>query len=81
MYYLYILKCGDGTFYTGITTDLSRRVAEHNGEKISGAKYTAGRRPVSLVYSKKFKTRSLASKEESRIKNLRREAKLDLIAS
>jgi len=78
MYYLYILKCADKTFYTGITTDLKRRVAEHNSAKL-GAKYTASRRPVKLVYCKKFKNRSSASKEEARIKKLKRVQKLELI--
>lgn len=81
MYHLYILKCADKTLYTGITTDLKRRVGEHNGKggKL-GAKYTAARRPVKLVYSKSFKNRSLASKEESRVKCLTRIEKIDLIA-
>lgn len=78
MYFLYILQCADSTFYTGITTDLKRRVAEHNGQGNSGAKYTSGRRPVSLVYVKKFENRSLALREEARVKKLRRESKLEL---
>lgn len=78
MYYIYILKCSDGSLYTGITTDLKRRVVEHNGSSL-GAKYTSGRRPVVLVHSKKFKNRSNASKEEARIKSLSREEKLELI--
>ncbi len=78
MYYLYILKCADKTLYTGITTDLKRRVDEHNSGKL-GAKYTHGRRPVKLVYSKRFKNRSTASREEFRIKTLSRSAKLSLI--
>ena len=78
MYYLYILKCADQTLYTGITTDLERRVAEHNETKL-GAKYTAARRPVSLVFSKKYENRSEASKEEARIKGLKRAEKLELI--
>ena len=78
MYYLYILKCADKTLYTGITTDLRRRIAEHSGNKL-GAKYTSSRRPVELVWSKKFKNRSKASKEEARIKSLTRTQKLDLI--
>ena len=61
MYYLYILKCADKTLYTGITTDLKRRIGEHNSSKL-GAKYTSSRIPVELVYSKKFKNRSSASK-------------------
>ncbi len=81
MYHLYILKCSDKTLYTGITTDLKRRVGEHNGAKGSklGARYTSARRPVTLVYSRKFKNRSDASKEEARIKKLTRAEKLFLI--
>jgi len=78
VYYLYILKCADKTLYTGITTDLKRRIGEHNSSKL-GAKYTSSRRPVKLVYSKKFKNRSTASKEEARIKKLKRVKKLELI--
>jgi len=78
MYYLYILKCADKTLYTGITTDLKRRITEHNSKKL-GAKYTFSRRPVKMVYFKKFKNRSNASKEESRIKKLKRDKKLELI--
>ncbi len=80
MYYVYILKCKDKTLYAGITTDVDRRVVEHNSTNL-GAKYTHARRPVVLVYSKKFKDRSLASKEEARIKKMTRAQKLDLIAS
>jgi putative endonuclease len=78
MYYLYILRCADKALYTGITTDLQRRVAEHNEKKL-GAKYTSSRQPVKLVYSKKFKNRSAASREEARIKKLKRSEKLALI--
>ncbi|MFC1756524.1 GIY-YIG nuclease family protein [Patescibacteria group bacterium] len=78
MYYLYILKCADKTLYTGITTDLDRRISEHNDTKL-GAKYTSSRKPVKLVYSKKFKNRSSASKEETRIKKLKKPQKLELI--
>ncbi len=78
MYYLYILKCADKTLYTGITTDLDRRIVEHNSTKL-GAKYTSSRRPVKIVYSRKFKNRSNASKEEARIKRMKRSEKLELI--
>ncbi len=78
MYYLYILKCADSTLYTGITTDLKRRIVEHNNTKL-GAKYTFSRKPVKLVYSKKFKNRSTAAKEEARIKRLKKSQKLELI--
>lgn len=78
MYFLYILKCSDRTLYTGITTDLKRRVGQHNDGKL-GAKYTSARRPVELVYSEKFKNRSAASKRESQIKKMKRNEKLELI--
>ena len=78
MYYLYIIRCADKTLYTGITTDLERRITEHNSGKL-GAKYTASRRPVKLVYSKKIKNRSTASKEEALIKKLTKIQKLELI--
>lgn len=78
MYHLYILRCADKTLYTGITIDLARRIREHNTSKL-GAKYTKSRRPVKLVYSKKFRNRSLASKEEIRIKHFSREKKLEFV--
>ncbi len=78
MYYLYILKCVDGTLYTGITVNLEVRLKEHNSSKL-GAKYTRGRRPVKLVYSKKFKDRSGALKAEFKLKLLSRKEKLALI--
>jgi putative endonuclease len=78
MYDLYILKCTDKTLYTGITTDLKRRIKEHNSSKL-GARYTKSRRPVVLVYSKKLRNRSEASIEEARIKKLSRSEKLKLI--
>ena len=78
MFYTYILKCADKTFYTGITTNIERRTKEHNSSKL-GAKYTRSRRRVELVYLKRFKNRSNASKEEARIKKLTRLEKLGLI--
>lgn len=78
MYHLYILKCADKTLYTGITTDLKRRLKEHNSSAL-GAKFTRGRRPVELVYNKKFKNRSLAQQAEAEIKKLSRQDKLALI--
>ena len=77
--YVYILKCSDGTFYTGWTTDIEARVNTHNSG--SGAKYTRGRRPVSLVYYEKLPDRSAALKREAAIKRLPRNKKLELIAS
>ena len=78
-YSLYIVRCADGTLYTGIATDVARRVLEHNGEKRNGARYTATRRPVRLVYQAAFETRSAACVEEARIKKLSRNEKQRLI--
>ena len=80
-YSLYIVRCADGTLYTGIATDVARRIAEHNGTKPKGARYTLSRRPVTLVYEAAFASRSEASKEEARIKRLSRTDKETLIAS
>ena len=78
-YFVYIVCCFDGTFYTGITTDIVRRIRQHNGEIVGGAKYTRARSPVTLVYEKSYKDRSTASQEEIRIKKLTREKKEILI--
>lgn len=78
MYHLYIVACSDKTLYTGITVDLERRTGEHNNSKL-GAKYTRGRRPVRLVYAKKFRSRATASRAEIRIKKMSRAEKLLLI--
>lgn len=80
MYFVYIVKCADNTLYIGIAKDVKRRIYEHNFSDL-GAKYTRARRPVKLVWSKNFKTRSLATKQEYRIKNLSREGKINLIKS
>jgi len=78
-WHVYILHCADDTLYTGITTDLQRRLAEHNEGRL-GARYTRTRRPVSLVYSECCADRSAASVREAQIKRLRRAAKDVLIA-
>ena len=81
MYFVYILRCMDDSLYTGITTELSRRVEEHNFTD-KGAKYTRTRRPVTLVYFEKHRDRSLASKREYEIKKkMTREMKLKLIST
>lgn len=77
-YSLYIVRCADGTLYTGVARDVTRRLAEHNTSP-RGAKYTRGRRPVTLVYAKSFRNRSHASREEARIKYLSRADKLLLV--
>ena len=76
---VYILKCADGTLYTGITNDLERRMAEH--EAGQGAKYTKGRGPFQLVYQESCEDRGLASKREHKIKALNRKAKFALVAA
>ena len=79
MYYVYIVQCVDDTLYTGIATELERRVLEHN-ESDKGAKYTRVRRPVNLVYSEEYPDRSTASKREYEIKKkMSRTEKLALI--
>lgn len=78
MYFLYIVACADNTLYTGVTTNLERRVLEHNTSQ-KGAKYTSARRPVQLVYSKKFKTRSAAQIAEASMKKKSRTEKLKII--
>ena len=76
-----MLRCADGSLYTGITTDLARRLAEHNGDGPAGARYTRSRRPVQLVYSEAASNRSDASQREAAIKRLDRARKLALCAA
>lgn len=76
-WYLYILRCADGTLYTGITTDVARRFAAHR--KGRGAKYTRGRGPLELVYREVCGTHSQALKRELEIKALSRQEKLALL--
>lgn len=79
MYYVYILECCDKSLYTGYTNHLEKRIKAHNEGK--GAKYTKGRRPVSLVYFESFQTKSEALKREYAIKQFSRKKKLELIKS
>jgi putative endonuclease len=79
-YYLYIVSCSDDTLYTGITNDLVKRLHAHNNLK-SGAKYTSLRRPVKIVYSKKYETRKEAILREFAVKKMTRVNKLKLITS
>ena len=78
VYWVYILRCADGTLYTGITNDLPRRLAAHNAGR--GAKYTRGRGPVELVYREACPDKSAALRREGAVKALRRAEKLSLIA-
>lgn len=77
MNYVYILKCSDGTLYTGWTTNIEKRVATHNSGK--GAKCTRSRLPVELIYYEEYEDKSQALKREWEIKHLTREQKLELI--
>lgn len=84
---VYIVQCADASLYTGVATDVARRIDEHNGLTTTGtrskrgARYTAARRPVTLVYAIELASRSLAQKEEARLKRLSRLEKLALITS
>jgi putative endonuclease len=84
---VYIVRCDDGTLYTGLARDVLRRIDEHNGltptgtRSKRGAAYTSARRPVALVYAVTLDSRSAAAKEEARLKRLSRPAKLALIAA
>lgn len=77
-YFIYIVECNDGTFYTGVAKDVAKRVQEHNSSD-KGAKYTKARRPVALRYFEELEDRSRACKREYEIKQLKREEKLRLI--
>lgn len=77
MHYVYVLECADGSFYTGYTTDVERRVEEH--EAGEGAKYTKGRRPVTLRHVETFDSRGAALSREHEIKQLRRREKRTLV--
>ena len=77
MHYVYVLDCADGTYYTGYTTDVERRVAEHDAGE--GAKYTRGRTPVELVHVEEYETRSAAMSREHGIKSLSRRQKERLV--
>jgi len=76
-HYVYVLECADGTFYTGYTTDVERRVAEHDAGE--GAKYTRGRTPVELVYRERFDSQSAAMSREHELKRLSRSRKERLV--
>ena len=78
-WWVYILRCGDGTLYTGTTDDVARRLAAHRAGK--GAKYTRGRGPLELLYTEQCPDRSAALRREYAIKQLSREEKLHLIGN
>lgn len=78
-WFVYILRCADDTLYTGIAKDVAGRVVQHNTDNKKAAKYTRARRPVTLVYSEAWKSRSEASKREHALKKLSRADKQLLI--
>ncbi len=79
-WYVYMVLCSDNSIYTGITTDIERRIEQHNS-KIGGARYTRSRKPVKLVYVEQTDNRSSAAKQEYRLKQLSAKQKRSLISS
>jgi putative endonuclease len=79
LWHLYLLECADGSLYTGVTTDVERRLAEHNSGK--GARYTRSRLPVIMVASRAVGSRSQALRAEFAIKQLEREQKIEAVES
>ena len=80
-WYVYFLRCADNSLYAGITTDLTRRLDEHNFSPKLAAKYTRVRRPVSLVYTEQFPSRSEATRKECQLKKLTKVKKEKLVAN
>jgi len=78
IWYVYMVRCNDGTLYTGITNDLEKRIEAHNSGK-DGARYTRSRRPVKLVYSEEVDSKSTAAKLEYKIKKMTRAKKMEMI--
>lgn len=78
-WWVYLLRCADGSLYTGVARDLERRLRQHNGELVGGASYTRGRRPVERVWSEACADRADAQRREAAIKKLSRIQKLSLI--
>jgi len=79
-WFVYLVECSDETLYCGVTTNILRRIKQHNGKIPRGARYCAGRRPVKLRYFSQFGSRSKAQREETRIKKLSKERKWELIS-
>ena len=77
-WYVYMVQCNDSSLYSGVTTDVERRVMEHNTDT-KGAKYTKARRPVRLVYQRRCRNRSSATKQEAALKQLTRAQKIALL--
>ena len=79
MHYIYLVRCSDDSLYCGWTTDLKRRIDAHNGHISGGAKYTRGRRPVTLIYAESFHQKQEAQRREYAIKRMTKTKKLRLI--
>ena len=78
-WYLYLVRCHDGSVYTGISTDVARRFAQHQGEGFAGSKYLKGRVPLTLVFQKNLGSKSLALKVERKVKKLSKARKEELV--
>ena len=78
-WFVYILRCADNSLYTGVTTDIEKRLKQHNGLEKNGAKYTRGRQPVTLVYQENSHSRAEACKREHDIKSLKKREKEHII--
>ncbi len=78
-WHLYLIRCYDGSLYTGITTNVTRRLAEHQGNSDTGSKYLRGRGPLVLVFQRKLGSRSLALGVESKVKKLSKARKEELV--
>lgn len=78
-WFVYLLECADGSLYTGVARDVERRLKQHNGELVGGARYTSGRRPVILCWSEACDSRGEAQQREAAIKKLPRSDKLLLV--
>lgn len=79
-WYVYMVRCADNSLYTGIATDVERRLQEHNNSETLGAKYTRARRPVRLVYQEEVSSRSAASKREYAVRKLVKRDKEALVS-
>ena len=78
-WFVYLLRCGDGSLYTGIATDVQRRLGEHEGDKLRGAKYLRGRGPLELVFEEQIGSRGLAQRVEYALKHWPRARKEQLV--
>jgi putative endonuclease len=78
-WYVYLLRCADGSLYAGVSNNLQRRLRQHNGDLAGGARYTRGRRPVTLVWSEPAADRVAAQRREQAVKRLTRRQKERLI--